>query len=71
MIKATTTQIVLHREEDFDMIQDTTTVDLVNEGGGRFITLTQYDSEFKEIVIRLDPTEIQLLFETINKLISQ
>lgn len=71
MLKATTTEIVIHSDVDEYMIQDTTTVSLVNEGGGRFITLTQYDSEFNEIVLRLDPKEIPILFDTINSMLDQ
>jgi hypothetical protein len=53
------------------MLEDTTTVNLVDEGGGPFITLTQYDHNYEEIVIRLDPSEIPLLFKTIKRLLKQ
>jgi hypothetical protein len=71
VIKATITEIIIHRDEDPDLTQDTTTVKLVDEGGGRFITLTQYNDNYNEITLRLDPTEIPLLVETINKLLNQ
>jgi hypothetical protein len=71
MLKATVTEVMIHSDIDMAMITDTTTINLVDEGGGRFITITQYDDNFKEIVIRLDPNEITTLFANINMMISQ
>ena len=71
MLKATITEMTIHSDGDPEMLQDTTTVKLVNEGGGPFITLTQYDANFKEIVLRLDITEIPILFSTFNLMIKQ
>jgi hypothetical protein len=54
-----------------DMLQDSTTVELVDEGGGDFLTITQYDEHFKEITIRLDLKELPNLYTAINTLCNQ
>lgn len=71
MLKTTITEIVIHSDSDQAMIKDTTTVNIVDEGGGRFITITQYDYEFNEVIIRIDPKEVSILFKVINKLLNQ
>jgi hypothetical protein len=53
------------------MLQDSTTVELVDEGGGDFLTITQYDEHFKEITIRLDLKELPNLYTAINTLCNQ
>lgn len=71
MLKATATEIVIHSESDKTMLEDTTTVNLVDEGGGHFITITQYDHNYNAIVVRLDPKEIPILFRTIKFMLEQ
>lgn len=71
MLKTTITEIVIHSDNDEEMLRDTTTVKIVDEGAGRFITITQYDHNFNEIIVRIDPNEVPFLVETINKLLSQ
>lgn len=71
MLKATTTEIVIHSDSDKTMLEDTTTINLVDEGGGHFITITQYDHNHEAIVIGLDPKEIPLLFRAIKVMLGQ
>lgn len=71
MLKATVTEVVIHSDSDKIMVEDTTTVNLVNEGGGQFITITQYDHNYEAIIIRLDPKEIPMLFCTIKFMLGQ
>lgn len=71
MLKTTITEVVIHDIADTAIIKDTTTVNLVDEGGGKFITITQYDNNFKEVVIRLDITEIPLVFNAISIMLKQ
>lgn len=71
MLKATTTEMVIHSDSDKTMLEDTTTVKLVDEGGGRFITITQYDHNYDAVVVRLDLNEIPILFSTISFMLNQ
>lgn len=70
-VTRTVTEIVVHDESDKTMLQDTTTINLVDEGGGMFITLTQYNENYTPITIRLDPREISTIFTSIKYLLSQ
>jgi anthranilate phosphoribosyltransferase len=71
-MNSTITQIVVHGDdEDALNGNDTTTIELVDEGSGRFITLTQFDSEYNEVVTRLDPKEIPLIMAQIKVLLGQ
>ena len=68
---STITEIVMHDSEDKLMIGDITEVKLVDEGGGRFVTVTQLDENHNELTLRFDPKEIQFLVEIVQMLLAQ
>lgn len=51
--------------------KDSTTLELVDEGGGDFLTITQYDDLFNPVVIRLSLEELPHIYKAINLLCNQ
>lgn len=54
-----------------DMLRNSTIVELIDEGGGDFLTLTQYDETVVPVVIRLDLKDLPELYKAINILCNQ
>lgn len=61
----TITQFVLHPDDQDALTDsDTTTVDLLDEGGGRFLAITQHDHHDAPRVITLEFEELEKLYNT-------
>jgi hypothetical protein len=47
---------------------DTTTVELIDEGGGQFLEITQHDHHDAPRVIRLEFVELEAIYKTCKQL---
>ena len=65
MVKVTYLKAAVHRADSDAMSDDATIIEIVDEGAGAYVTLTQSDG-----TVRIDPSELATVFRTAKRMLS-